>query len=538
MSGATCRNMLLVLATFSSALQAGEMISFCPGPHQRYRSPLYQVTSSDGDPAFVSWHENGWKNLPDKDGVTWPYGGMSADNHWVSLSASGEVNLTIRATGIEPEQVELLPERPGNAATVAADGSVRVKLALSDKHPGYYFLRINGGHGDQHPLFIFADPPEQDVPAKGPGVHFFGPGVHDIGPHYAVKGDETVYLAPGALVRGTLTARGANVRVCGRGVLSGELLQEEWIRHKRGFVARPKDARAWGIAPMVWNDAWLGSTTVEGITIIDAPSYNLNLTGRYTVRNVKLLSWNYSTDGVGGTGGPGLVEQCFFKVNDDVFTLYESNRTLRNLVIWKQMNQAVFQLGYGYAKTVKNILVENVEIIRDETETQNGHRGIVVLSASKGCSFSNVRFQDIKVYGDALNLLAIDNLDQDTPWAQKIENVTLREIDLVLERVTVTGTERGRWWGPFADRKEQPMRSRLRTAAPGRIRVRFADVSINGVRLKSEKDFPNGIETQGNVDLTFCATGKRRTASPECERRDDTDHHEKDRSCCAVFSSP
>ena len=150
---------------------------------------------------------------------------------------------------------------------------------------------------------------------------------------------------------------------------------------------------------------------------IDAPSYNLHLTGRFAVRNVKLLSWNYSTDGVGG--------------------------------------------------------------------------------------ISNVLFQDITVHGDTLNLLAIDNLDQDTPWSAKIRNSTLREIDLVLERVTVTGTERGRWWGPFQDREGQPMRSRLRTADPGKIRVRFEDVAIGGVRLESEKDFPNGLETQGDVRLEF-----------------------------------
>jgi hypothetical protein len=45
--------------------------------------------------------------------------------------------------------------------------------------------------------------------------------------------------------------------------------------------------------------------------------------------------------------------------------------------------------------------------------------------------------------------------------------------------------------------------SRLRTAAPGTIRVLFEDVSINGVRLRSEKDFPNGLETQGDVRLEF-----------------------------------
>ena len=500
MLAALWRITLLSLA-LASALRAGEPVSFSPGPDERYRSPLYEVRSAGGDPAFVYWRENGWKNLPEKDGDTWPYEAMSADNHWVSLSANGQVHLAIRVIGIEPERVELLPARPGNTATVAADGSVQVTLTLVDDHPGYYFVRINGEHGDKHPLFIFADPPETDVPAKGPGVHFFGPGVHDIGPHYAVKGGETVYLAPGAIVRGTITARGWNVRVCGRGILSGELLQEEWIRHKRGFVAKPKDARAWGIAPMVWNDAWLGTTTVEGITVIDAPSYNLALTGRHAVRRVKLLSWNYSTDGIGG--GTGLVDHCFFKVNDDVFTLYQSERTMRNLVIWKQMNQAVFQLGYGYPQAVSDILVEKVEIIRDETEIQNGHRGIIVLAASKGCAFSNVRFRDIKLHGDTLNLLAIDNLDQDTPWSMKIKDVTLREIDLVLERVTVTGTERGRWWGPFKDREGQPMRSRLRTADPGKIRVRFEDVSIGGARLESEKDFPNGLETQGDVRLEF-----------------------------------
>ena len=55
------------------------------------------------------------------------------------------------------------------------------------------------------------------------------------------------------------------------------------------------------------------------------------------------------------------------------------------------------------------------------------------------------------------------------------------------------------------DRKGQPMRSRLRTADPGKIRVRFDDVSIGGVRLESGKDFPNGLEIQGDVSLTFRA---------------------------------
>jgi hypothetical protein len=505
------RRVAILSVALTTAAQAGETISCCPGPDERYRSPRYQVSSADGDPAFVYYRENGWKQVPDKDGGNWECKVMSADNHWVSLAASGEVSLTIRATGVKPATVELLPERPGNSAKLAADGSVRVTLKLAADHPGYYFVRINGEYGNKHPLFIFADPPEADVPAKGPGVHFFGPGVHDIGPSYAVKEGETVYLSPGAVVRGTINASGANVRICGRGILSGELLQEEWIRHKRGFAAQPKNDRGdgGGWLPMILNDDrradHRGSTTVEGITIIDAPNYHILLIGeRFAVRNVKLLSWNYSTDGI--SGGPGLVEHCFFKVNDDVFTLYTPDKTLRNLVIWKQMNAAVFQLGYGYEWEGKNILAETIDIIRDETETQCAARGIIGLTASHGCAFSDVCFQDIKVYGDTLNLLAIDNLDHDTNESRKGKGVRLREVDLTLRRVTVTGTERGRWWTPFMDPQGQPMRSRLRTVAPGRIKVLFDDVSIDGVRLRSGKDFPNGLETQGDVDLTFRVT--------------------------------
>jgi hypothetical protein len=498
--------LLITAALLCSKASAGEKIELCPGPDERYRSPHYQVTVDDAGAAFVYYRENGWKKVPDKKGDNWECTAMSSDNNWVALSAPssrGKIGLTIRPTGIAATKAELFPEKPGNTIAVGADGAVKVSIQLTDGQASYYFVRINGENGNKHPLFIFADPPESDIPARGPGVHFFEPGVHDIGPHYALKGGETVYIAAGAVVRGTITANGpGRVVVRGRGVLSGELLQEEWIRHKRGFVEKPKDARSWGIAPMIWNDDESGETIVEGITVIDAPSYNLTLRSRQMkVQNVKLLAWNYSTDGINFAGG--LVENCFLKVNDDLFPLFRSGLIARNLVIWKQLNAAVFQFGYGYDTVVKDCLAERIDIVRDETNVQCGARAIISLEASKGCSFTGIRFQDIKVYGDTLNLLAIDNLDQDTPWSANIKDVKLREIDLALKRITITGTERGQWWTPFMDRKGQPMRSRLRTAGSGSIRVEFDDVKINGVPLRSEKDFPNGLEASGDVKLNF-----------------------------------
>jgi hypothetical protein len=497
---------LLLIAARSSVTASD--ITLCSGPDERYRSTLYQVDVEDAGPAFVYYSKNGWGKVPDEKGGNWEYQeAMSADNHWVAMSTSGRVNLTIRTIGITANKVELLPERPGNTIAIAPDGAVQVKISPANKQADYYFVRINGDHGNRHPLFVFVDPPETDIPQAGPGVHFFGPGVHDIGTGFRVKKGETVYIAAGALVRGTIRSRGSGITVRGRGILSGELMQEEWIRHKRGFIKKPKDAigkeNAYSL-PMisVRGNLFDGVTMVEGITIIDAPSYNLHLLDRKSkVKNVKLLSWNYSTDGVGVAGG-GLVENCFFKVQDDVFTMYSSDLTFRNMVIWKQHNAAVFQLGYGYSKMVKDCLVEHVDIIRDETKMQSAAYGIISLTASKGCSFKNMRFQDIKVYGNTLNLLAIDNLDQDTLWAAKVKNVELRNVELDLNRVTITGTERGDWWLPV-DRRGKPMRSRLRTSDSGGIRVKFENVSINGKKLLSPKDFPNGLETAGDVRLIF-----------------------------------
>ena len=77
------------------------------------------------------------------------------------------------------------------------------------------------------------------------------------------------------------------------------------------------------------------------------------------------------------------------------------------------------------------------------------------------------------------------------------------EIELVLQRVKVTGTERGNWWTPFMERKGQPMRSRLRTADSGSIQVLFDDVWMNGKKLQTATDFPNGVESSGDVRLKF-----------------------------------
>ena len=61
-------------------------------------------------------------------------------------------------------------------------------------------------------------------------------------------------------------------------------------------------------------------------------------------RNLKMISWWFSTDGV-SLGEHGLVEDCFFKVNDDALKLYHGDTTVRRCVIWQMENGAPFQIS-------------------------------------------------------------------------------------------------------------------------------------------------------------------------------------------------
>ncbi len=495
---------------------AGPAFAVYPGPAESYRSDRYAakvVHNGETYDAFVLMSRNAWKDYPDKNGHNFELESMSRENHWLTCTSADPVKLLIRLVTARDSQatpvtsVQVLPGA-GATARITEDGCVELSITPAPPATSYYWVCINHADGEQYPLFVLVDPPETDIPdPHAPAVRYFGPGVHEIGPHFHVGAGQIVYLAGGALVRGTIDGDGPGIRILGRGILSGEALQGDWLRFfcaggQEGNAAKPKGWQAPnGWTPMVWMP---DGCVVDGPTIIDAPHWNLQL-GKgadSVVKHVKILSWNYSTDGV-NPGRRGRVEECFFKVNDDVLLAYQSDIAMRNAVIWKQMNASVVQLGYGYDGARRNIALRDIQIIRDETQWQVAARGIVTMAASKGNTFANLCLENITLHGDTLNLLAIDNLNRDTPWSVKKADVTLGMVDLTLKNVIVTGVERGQYGGRTADHQGQTMRSRLRTEGSGSIRVFFDNVSMHGRKLTRAADFPNGLETAGDVKLDF-----------------------------------
>ncbi|OHB68417.1 MAG: hypothetical protein A2Y77_15185 [Planctomycetes bacterium RBG_13_62_9] len=119
---------------------------------------------------------------------------------------------TIQFCRVYPSSYAITPE-------IVSSNTVRTTL----REPMKKMAVIFDNDWTTHPLLVFADAPETDVPNAGDAkVIYFGPGVHNAGMIRPAAG-QTVYLAGGAYVKGAIDARNQpNVMIRGRGVLSQE----------------------------------------------------------------------------------------------------------------------------------------------------------------------------------------------------------------------------------------------------------------------------------------------------------------------------
>ncbi|MCC7495299.1 MAG: hypothetical protein IT204_23320 [Fimbriimonadaceae bacterium] len=507
--------LLTTVLTAASAAEppaAGLWVYPAPG-QEEYRSAQYRVRVTQGETAQEAfcyrmrsiWHHE----FPGP----WPAQFFPRENHWASFSFAGQVTVELEALQARAVGVELRPAPTGIAASVV-DGKVRLELS----RPGQYYVLVKvAGHERfdfEHPFFLFANPPETDVPAPGtPGVQYYGPGVHDIGFQHRVSAGQTVYLAGGALVQGSLYCEGPQIRLRGRGILTDRRLMlqrvESALAAKAAGQANPWEPNHDRMYAAKWATIYADPTTtdlrLEGLTVIESPFYMIRTHGSGAVfQNLKLLGDLYNNNGI--IAGPHhRILDCFLKVEDDVFCWMAPTSETRRCVIWKQDNSALVQLGYGYSYTTKDHVFADNWVVRDTATVQNMARGLFGLAASTGTQFTNCQIENLQVWGDVLNFLAIDNWDRPTPWATRpAGEVKLRPVELHFRNVSLSGTERGTWWGPHvADLQGTPLRSRLRTEGDGSIRIILENVIINGRRLTSDADWPHGLLRAGNVTVEY-----------------------------------
>jgi len=395
---------------------------------------------------------------------------LAADAAWASLDLTGPA--TVRVTNLSRDftRARLLPSHRGIVPRIAGR-----TVSFELERPGQFAVEFD--EGTAHPLFIFANPPEKDAPDPGDArVIYFAPGVHILGEKFIEpRAGQTVYLAAGAYVYGRIRVTDApGVVIRGRGVLSGGHLP-----------ANPPNT--YTVPHLVEFDAASHHGTVEGLTLVESPHYNILFKGPDCVaRNVKTIGWWFGTDGI-GTGQRGLVEDCFLRGNDDALKLYNSGMVVRRCVIWQMENGAPFQFSWNMDHDNAGFQVSDCDIIHVDHHQGANNRAIFNSIHGGKAHLRDYLFEDIRIENARYRFMLLQikktNWSKAKEWG-RLSNITLRNVTAD---------------GPFSER------SAIRSDNPaGRIEgVTFENVRIGGIMVRNAADAGLDVDPATTSDLRF-----------------------------------
>ncbi len=310
-------------------------------------------------------------------------------------------------------------------------------------------------------LHLFADVPEEDVPdADDPNVLYFGPGVHERA-KIELHDNQTLYLAPGAVLKATiadnepferLEHRGPimlhhldhfisawdaeNITIRGRGIIDTSDIANAFARKNPISLNRCKNVR------------------ISGITILDATCWTITLyrCRDCLVENIKQISAFFNSDGVNTVSSQNVVvRNCFLRNRDDGISVKAmdtgnkdcflvepeaelpggevDNVLVENCVIWSDWGYA-FGATYEIRKPIRNITIRNCDVIH---ATHPGGQGVIGVLVSDRDHVSDVLFEDIRVERTLKAL--IDLRIRVTPWTVDpnlgtIHDITFRKVEL------------------------------------------------------------------------------------------------------------
>jgi len=343
--------------------------------------------------------------------------------------------------------------------------------------PGQYSVEFEQGVLIKHPLLIFADAVSNHLPNTSSHVKRFKSGVHNIGEKFELKSGDTLIIEGGAYVKGQIYAENANnITIMGAGILSGQEFPARSANHM--ITMRNCD-----------------HVDISGITIIHAPRYMIAVSGKHHhFNNIKMLGWWFSTDGISG-GNDVLIENCFFKVNDDAIKLYRSNTTVRNCVIWQMENGAPFQIGWNMSGVNQNFHVYNCDIIRVEHLWDN--ENLAVFCAIHGGSghMKDYLYEDIRIDNSVWRIFhLITKPNRWGKWNTEQGNIS----DIQFKNITYYGEQHIPSLIKGHDKKHQV------------YNISFENISI-GAKLIDVPDVKNFlIDTETTYNISFKGIDKNK----------------------------
>jgi len=242
-----------------------------------------------------------------------------------------------------------------------------------------------------------------------PNVRYFGAGVHRAG-KICVGSNQTVYIAPGAVVYGAIEARGAsNVRILGRGILDTSGFQRVLFN-----PARPAtDVPGGRLDTNGFDHDQVGgclhltdcrNVVVEGIILRDPNEWCCALFGcaQVDISNIKLIGlWRYNADGIDVCNGCDVtIRDSFIRSYDDCLIVKglgghrdvpARNILVERCVVWCDWGRA-FHVGLETcAPEMCDLIFRDSDLIRAShlaMDIQHGDR-----AAIHDVLFENIRVE-------------------------------------------------------------------------------------------------------------------------------------------------
>ncbi|MDR2968770.1 MAG: hypothetical protein LBV32_04090 [Tannerellaceae bacterium] len=278
------------------------------------------------------------------------------------------------------------------------------KITFTIPKTGNYSIEINGEL--EHPLFIFANPPEKKPAKSDPGVIYFEAGkIHTPG-IIRPKSGQHIYIEGGAIVVGAIAAKNVeNVKVSGHGILDGSLNNGLSDAETASMFSVGNGYKSTGKYQRFIEFYDSKNITIEGLILNNSTTWQVVPINcdRVSISRLKLISDNPSDDGIDIVRSRDVhVSDCFVRVKDDCVAIkahldYPDNAIVNNVLIencvfWNAAWGNGLEIGFElHASEVKNITFRNCDVIHVESGA------VFSIHNSDKATVSNILFEDIRV---------------------------------------------------------------------------------------------------------------------------------------------
>lgn len=334
----------------------------------------------------------------------------------VRFGVDGAAEIKVRFVGQAIDTAVVRPLALGIAPSINGD-----TVMFSLDRPAQLTVEINGEQAGA--LHLFAETPDEEIPT-GENVIVYEDGLHEIGT-VELKSGQTVYLCPGAVLRGQFVARDAeSIRILGHGIIDGSAFHR-WEQQT---------------VPIDFSNC--KSIQIADITMLDPAAWTLNLYHCEDVQidRVKIIGARSNSDGVTLQSCRNVsVRNCFVRGWDDNLVVkgYDgdvSNILFSDCVLWTDLAQSC-EIGYETrANVMEDITFENITVLHAN------HKPVLSIHNSDNALIQNVIFRNITVedchlaQGDGAEFL-IDLTTTKSQWSKTRERGSIRNV--LIENVNV-----------------------------------------------------------------------------------------------------